>query len=121
MLQALELTGLEETKNWTWNKDEYTKWLGHYWKWNSRVGMTRAPGANPLETRAALAGRDEITFRVSRGVHGLVSRVKYGCNQTIPAVGVQYADMTGTKSRRHRFKVTVVLVFNRRLCCVRSS
>ncbi len=36
MLQALELTGFEETKNWTWNKDEYTKWLGHYWKWNSR-------------------------------------------------------------------------------------
>lgn len=38
MLQALELTGFEATKNWTWNKEEYTKWLGHYWEWDSDAG-----------------------------------------------------------------------------------
>ena len=38
LLEALELTGFEATKNWTWNSEEYTKWLGHYWKWNSGHG-----------------------------------------------------------------------------------
>jgi hypothetical protein len=26
------------TKNWTWIKCEYTKWLGRYWKWDSHTG-----------------------------------------------------------------------------------
>jgi hypothetical protein len=49
MLEALELTGFEATKNWTWNKDEYTKWLGHYWKWDSHAGEYKQPKSASVE------------------------------------------------------------------------
>jgi hypothetical protein len=34
MLEAWSLAGFDATKQWTWNCDEWTKWLGHLWKWD---------------------------------------------------------------------------------------